>query len=74
MKKKVREALQKAKHLEKKPFPTEKEIEAIFSDLRAQEEKLHKLMYELSRKPIETQKRRISTKKRSSPTRKTKSL
>jgi|GEM_PF-4904890 len=66
MKKKVVKSLALAKKLEKKQIPSIQEIESILRDLRAQEDKLHKIMHDLSRTKIEKTKgkRKNSSKKR----------
>lgn len=65
MKKKVKKALVKAKKIEKKPIPSINEIKSILTDLQRQEDRLHRIMHDLSRTKMEkfSQKTKKSSKK-----------
>lgn len=62
--KKIKKALSQAKKLEKKPIPTSKDLDRILEDLKKQENRLHKLMHELSRTKMEKNRRKKSVRRR----------
>jgi len=63
-KSKVKKALAQAKKLEKKPIPSSKDLARILDDLKKQEDRLHKLMHELSRTKIEGNRRKKTVRRR----------
>lgn len=62
--KKIKKALVQAKKLEKKPMPTPKDINKIVDDLKKQEQRLHRIMHELSRTKIEKNQRKKTVSRR----------
>jgi len=68
MQKEVRKAMQKAKELEKIPFPTKEEIVAIYKDGLEQAEKLRKLLkpewFMLDEKEIKKTKKKTTAKRK----------
>jgi hypothetical protein len=63
-KSKVKKALAQAKKIEKKPIPTSKDLNKILEDLKKQEERLHRLMHELSHTKVEKNRRKKPVRRR----------
>lgn len=61
---KIKKALAQAKKLEKKPMPTSKDIGRIIEDLKKQEERLHRIMHELSHTKMEGNRRKKTISRR----------
>ncbi len=62
--KKIKKALFQARKMEKKPLPTPKDINKIVDDLKKQEQRLHRIMHELSRTKIEGNRRKKTVSRR----------